>query len=76
MLSNIMRVVIYWQNSWFYALIDEALTERRRKYDYTGITILRKAINAVIIVLIVHPEVEFVLQKVFLSSLLPWNQTH
>lgn len=44
--------------SWLNALVDEALSVWRRHHNDTGQTFFRKAINAVVVVFVVHPKLK------------------
>ena len=60
MRQQLIRGVLHRQNSRFYALIDKAMPIGRWQDNDTGIALLGEAINAVVVILVVHPEVVFI----------------
>jgi len=56
--KDAVRAVIDWENSRLDVLVDESLTERWRQNHHAGVPVLREAVNAVVVVFVVHPVVE------------------
>ena len=60
MRQQLIRGVLHRQNSRFDALIYKAMSIGRWQDNDTGIALLGEAINAVVVILVVHPEVVFI----------------